>query len=401
MRGRAIAVAGAVILVAVGGLALSGAGDRRVVRDIGPPDVRERIRDYGTGQRELIHQHLDRALSRLEGEPTELAVAAAVNTYLHQYLLIEPLTGYGARTLAAGRGLCGNHVQTMVEMLSMTGIDSRTAALLGIRSLASNHSMVEVRFSDGDRGLFDPTHGAFFAVGDDPVSLEELVTDPSLSVASLRTDVRGKRTSPDAPVVPMRSIEADYREAGDAVERIDGKVSIRWRRDFADNRGWGTSYSDEELLTEVPVSVGRTWGSAKGDARAANPWDQLATEYTGSGRPLAWAFMLGQSSGYDVAHEFRLLNTRPGDRYVLRLHVAEASGSPPRLRIRLPSGETTERTLNPLSPGAESWKPDRIDIPLTAPGGEPAVRVQASGAILLQAISLAKGGQAAGSSAPA
>jgi hypothetical protein len=400
---RRTAVAGIVVLVGVGGLILSDGRDQRVEPEIGAPDVRETVRDYSAQQRELVRDHLDRALSLLEQEQSELAVAAAVNTYLHQYLLTQPYPGAGAGTLAAARGFCGNHAAAMVEMLYLAGIDARTAALLGIPSGAGNHSLVEVWFSDGDRGLFDPTHGAFFAVADDPVSLEELIDTPSLSVDSLRTDVRDKRTTLDAPVVPMRSIAADYREAGDAAEIVDGRVVMEWRRDFADNRGWGISFSGRELLTEVPVRLGDTWGSVKGGGSGGNPWDELSVEHTSSGRALAWAFQLGQSSGYEVAHELRLLGTRPGDRYVLRLHVASALGSPPRLRIRPPSGETMARTLEPLSTESDGWKPKRIDIPLIAPPNrEPAVRVEASGSMLLQAIGLVDGERAARpASAPA
>lgn len=355
-------------------------------RIVGAPDVRDRLARYGSLQREVVREHLNRATSLLVDPDSELEVAAAVNSYLFRYLRNEPLAGDGADTLAAGRGFCGNHVATMAEMLGLAGIDSRTAALLGVR-LAGNHSVVEVRFSDGPRGIFDPTHGALFLDQGRPLGLEGLAGEPALVPRALWVDAGEKRTSADATVEPIASIAADYRRPGGS-ERAEHPVLAKWRDWIADNRGWGIAYSGREMLTTIEIEVGQIWGTMERQWNG-EPWAELAAAHDESRRALPWAFLLGQDEmGYEIAHDFRLSGTRPGRHYVLELRAALVQGERPRLEVETSDGESSTISLRRLTP--RRWLPRArvVRIPVRARGAEESVRVRARGYVVLQGIRL-------------
>lgn len=142
----------------------------------------ERIKNYAfrifkkpIHARSLSH-HVYESLKNLEN-PTEFEKAAAINDYLYQYLFLKNHIGHHAGEILSQRqGICGAHAYCLAEMLRIAEVPCKQAFIHGAPVMGT-HEMVQVFFSNGEIGLFDPTFGVYWKSPKSGklLSIEELI----------------------------------------------------------------------------------------------------------------------------------------------------------------------------------------------------------------------------------
>jgi hypothetical protein len=283
---------------------------------------------YAPEERQIVQAALDDALRDLDDRDSELEMAAAVNAYLHQYFVNENATGTGAEVLAGEQAICGGTANTMLEMLYMAGMRARPAVLLGI-PYQGNHSLVEVEFSDGARGLFDPTFGVFFRSprSGRPIGMRELLNEPRLARTTLMKSRFEKRTSKEGVVEPISSIADAYAVRRNYRERStpDGATTMDWALAFRVRHAGGVG-GDGELRIPMPLRAGRLYGTLARPRDGELPWDALALDKGADGVALPWAYMIGAHGAFDVRHVYRVSGLRVGRRYRIAVTYNLAEG---------------------------------------------------------------------------
>jgi hypothetical protein len=348
------------------------------------PDVADRVSKYTPRERAIVTRHLQRATSRIAGRHTEFKVAAAVNTYLHQYIHKTDNLGEAPKILADGYGACGGSVAAMLDMLHIAGIEAAHAYTLGV-AWGGNHSMVEVQFRGGRRGLFDPYHGAFWRDRKRrPVRLGRLINKPASSDRALFTDRYSPPEIPAGAVVPLRSIRDGYRRDKDGVERTStGRLWMDWEDMFADNRGWGVAYSGVETRTVIPITAGALYGTHAPGGSGVRPWVGLAGEDDPTGRNLAWPYVIGYDNGTTTAHDFAITGT-PGELYTLVLSYAQAIRKP--VLTAEVNGVERHIQLDEFWYGEQHDRVEVVEIPFRQTGPDTLIAMRANGYVLFQGI---------------
>lgn len=352
-------------------------------------EFEKRYEHYLPEQRAIIKDHVDAALSNLPENASEYEIAATLNAYIYRTLQRRPnATGGGVVVLTTGGAICGGMVATLAEMLYSIDIRSRYAFTVG-GSVA--HSMVEVYFSDGQRGLFDPYHGiAYFDLNtSQPVSITDI--DKYLIKDKLPILYAKKNTQND---ISSGLFSGLYSEKPD-----NKRADYSFFNIFEGSDNKGIANSGFTTTIRVDLSPGTVIGSANWveTDTEPKPWTRISRWQRSPGEYLSWAYQLGQISlGYLVEHAYVLNDLKPGYRYTLRLLIANAYTAVNSL-VDKPA-----ITLQPISPYSDpkyiylesrgysnkNYQPQVVEMSFEAQREEVVVIGQGVGQFILQNISL-------------
>ena len=363
-----------------------------------PPsqDFEVRFANYSEAERQIVLHHMEMALSNLPENATEFDKTAAINDYLYQYFHGSKIPGNGgADFLTKGGTQCGGFVATMAEMLYAVGIHSKLAAVYG--GLMS-HSLIEVFFGDGSRGLFDPTYGAFYydSATHQPVSLEQIANGADVSrIIYLTTNPR--RDTPEQ-IIPISDVFSVYKNE-DTQNRAGGDNYISaFKRLFEAADGAVVSNQGHASFVEIDLRTGQLIGDKDWDPKTdgAVPWLSLALWKREDGRDLSWAYEMGQMMGYDVNHIYHLDGLEPGKTYILRHYIAAAyspDGSDlagPAISIQQvdPYRPAQYADIERYSSSLDPFVPYLYDFVFEAPAEKVSFIYHVSGRILITAIEL-------------
>ncbi|MBU4597001.1 MAG: transglutaminase-like domain-containing protein [Desulfarculus sp.] len=362
------------------------------------PAFETRVDHYSPADRAILLQHLHHALSRLKDRSDQFQVAAAINSYLYQYLFFQNAIGDSVKILRDGHAICGGTAMTLSELLYVAGIRSRQAFLLGI-PYQGNHSLVEVYFRNGTQGLFDPTFGVLWydPHAHHPVSMAQLLANPALSDRTLYKTIYHKRSSQkDSAVVPIRGFASGYclRLNYSQASPHYGGIRMDWRQAFQTRRAGGIA-DGHEVLTVIPMQVGDDFGQRQWNRKKFRfPWIPLALTKDYTGRNLAWAYQVGHwNNVYNIAHAYQLSKLVPGKSYVLRWIYAQAApsgrtGDPPLMQIKIPGAMLQKIPLVEQWFNDKGFKPKEVQVQFTARHTTETIALRVRGSALFQKISL-------------
>ena len=184
--------------------------------DYNKEEFEVRYDNYSKTDKNIINKHLKLALKNLDNKKDELNVVASINDYLYQYFVYKNNLGTPNQLLKDGYAICGGTAVTMTEMLYAYGIKSRLAFLIGIPNQGA-HSLVEVFFKNGQRGLFDPTFGLFWydVNKNKTISIYELLNNPSLAINMLYETEHKKREKLNDKIKSFTSWKIHYKNKKD------------------------------------------------------------------------------------------------------------------------------------------------------------------------------------------
>lgn len=282
----------------------------------------KRFDEYSDHERGVVIANTEKALSKLPSSAGELEKVAAINDYLFQYFILRANEGGGAKLLSDGYAICGGAAVALAEMLYGIGIRCRKAFLIGIPGMGS-HGMIEVFFRDGQRGLFDPTFGIFWFNKEKKqiLSIAELMENPDLSVKHLQRSIHMKRTAETSLVVTSSGINQTYRSHHVGQDQLPYDPYLC----FSTCSGGGIAGEEYMTFVKIPLVPGDLHGLPHGQVDSLHPWYPLARLADENGRFISWAYMLGKSGTYNVAHIYRFSKLRAGALYRLTLTYAHAS----------------------------------------------------------------------------
>ncbi len=316
------------------------------------PNFEDRVDRYSAKDFAKLMNYVNDALSGLPRLASEVERAFAIHFYLYQHLrrsFFEASTGL--IVLDNAKAVCGGFTVAMAEMLYALGIKSRVAFTLN--GTQGAHSMVEVFFSDGRQGLFDPTYGlVYFNVQTrTPVPFSKvtaLLNDPRPPILVAR---RG-----NFPVDDARNLDEDFTAVRNdylPADQADPAALQPFRDYFTNDLAQGLTYTNTPVTIPVPLEPGQLLGR---DAwtylpEEPTPWHKLSLQQDTTYGFLTWAFILGRTyDGYFVHHELKLSKLEVGVTYSIRFYVAIAQAGP---------AETTnspEFTVTSSSPGIPEKK---------------------------------------------
>jgi len=274
------------------------------------PFPKNYLEGLSSSEKRVLESHLKKSLKNLENT-SEYEVAAAINDYLFQYLKPIDHSGKPHQILLDGHAICGGHATTMCALLVMSGVEGRLAYLLGVPYQGA-HSLVQVSFSDGSQGLYDPTCGVFWAHSENkhPISIQEIVESPSLSKEGIFASRQNKGNAISQGIV---SVDEGYSHN----PKLD--EDLHYQDMFVAAKGVGVSYSGDKefvriMINKVPFACGEKYNA---------PLDSLREE---NGSFVSWVHMLGKDPwfGYDVAHIYEVSNLSAGQRYELILYYRDS-----------------------------------------------------------------------------
>jgi hypothetical protein len=329
----------------VAGVIIGGHSERvqEWVQGVLPPEATQdfeiRFERYTDAQRQVILDHVAAALRNLPGGASEFEKVAAINDYLYQYFHRQNSNGAGgADYLTNGESICGGTVVSMAEMLYSQKIKSKYAYVYG--GLVA-HSMLEVFFSDGTRGLFDPYNGYLFYNKElaRPISITDILTGINLNEVTFYSSQPKQEITGE--IVPLSDVFLSYLDH-DTLDRDFDPVEL-----FARMDGAGVANEGYKDYLEVALNPGEHIGEPAWtpESEAPNPWNTLAVWRKNNGDYLSWAYLLGQTAhGYDVKHIYHLEGLTPGQRYTLRHYL---------VRGYLSVNDTNDGpviTIQPISP---------------------------------------------------
>ncbi|MBI5740654.1 MAG: transglutaminase domain-containing protein [Nitrospirae bacterium] len=274
---------------------------------------------YSPEEKKVITTHVDKALSLIPPRSGELETAAAINDYVFQYFVNKDNLGNAVKLLNEGHAICGGAAVTMAEMLYSVDIKSRLAFLIGIPTQGA-HSLVEVYFRDGTRGLFDPSFGIFWYDYENkkPVSIVDLLAEPELSDIFLYKTINAKRKKTDEAVKPYIGLSQTYQNRKKYKEEYYDPYQC-----FSKRSGGGVSGEEYTTYVKIPLGPGSSYGDKKGSSETT-PWNKLAVLQNKEGEYISWAYMLGKTGDYNITHVYRFAGLQPGDSYNLSLYYAKA-----------------------------------------------------------------------------
>jgi hypothetical protein len=345
------------------------------VRDVPPehratvtkPSWEAAVDAYSPAERQVLRSALRHALSGLRDRGSEFKRAAAINAYLHQYLLNKAVSGNGVAILRGQHAACGGTANAMQEMLYLAGIKSRPAALLGV-PYQGNHALVEVQFSNGARGVFDPTFGVFFydRHARRPVSMGQLLRHPRLAATTLMKSRFHKRRSTLTPVVPITSIANAYRLRHNyrEIAKRPGDSSMDWPLAFRVRLGGGVGGPRNHMTVPIRLRAGTLYGTLQAPSDGAPPWSALSLAKDSEGTSFPLAFQLGRLGPYAVSHRYRIKGLRPGRRY--RLSLVYARAEQVRLQVRSSSRLLVDQAVPDLPYVAGSPRNGQVLATFTA-----------------------------------
>lgn len=349
-------------------------------------DFEKRYDSYSEAEKSIVLEHVQKALSGIGLDAEELEKAAAINDYIYQYLMLKDNMGGCAKLLNDGYALCGGAVVCMGEMLYSVGIKSKFAFLLGIPGQGA-HSLLEVFLNDGSRGLFDPTFGMFWFDRDSKrtVSMMELLKTPSLCNTRLFKSQHKKRETDMDPIkvstgyLSTYSLQMNYSE-----EYYDPYAC------FSQRKGGGVANEGLRTYLKIDLSPGLILGNKDWEPKeGGEPWSDLSLLKDKDNRYISWAYMLGQTMGYDVKHIYYLHNMREGNRYSLDIHYCRAyedtTVSVQFIEAQIPTSyrKIQNRDFDPLN-----FKSSTLSIGFAAAGKTDSVLVDANGIMIIHAIEL-------------
>lgn len=348
-------------------------------------EFEERYDAYPASKRAIVLRHRDQALSRLAPDADEMEIAAAINDYVYQYLISRDNVGGAAKLLKDGHAACGGAAVCMAELLHASGVKSKYAWLLGIPGQGA-HSLVEVQFKDGTRGLFDPTYGILWHNPETgkPVSMMQLLESPSLCRTTLQKSNHTKRRKAGDPVMPCEGFAASYTRRIDHKEEFYDPYMC-----FAERTGGCVANEGQMLFVRVSLQPDVVRGRKIWHRRYPTPWSALALLRDERGRYVSWAYELGRSRiGYDIVHVYQMSRLEPGVNYVLRLHYSESRGVTLSVQFLDSRTPTFYRKLPDHGFDPKAFKPVVVEMPFTASLAKTDVLVCASGFMILHAIEL-------------
>lgn len=326
-------------------------------------DFEIRVANYKPAELEFLFEHIDLALSKLPEDASEFEKVAAINDYLYQYLLVEVnATGDNAiDVLSQEHAICGGVILTMSEMLYAIGVKSKYAYIYG--GLGA-HSMVEVFFSDGTRGLFDPTYGLLYynPTTHQPISIFDIFENVELSRHAYYTT--HPKQNINGQITPLSDIFTAYADKDIIGGRIFSGSPMDPYAIFSAAEGGGVANEGVANFIEVELHPGTLLGEKEWtpDGEWPLPWGKLAAWQREDGTYLSWAYQMGQTLGYDIKHVYTLTNLEPGKTYTLRHYLARAY---PAVNSDLPGPTITIQQIHPF--GFTRYKNlDYIDIPFDA-----------------------------------
>ncbi|MBI5740655.1 MAG: transglutaminase domain-containing protein [Nitrospirae bacterium] len=344
--------------------------------------------DLTSKEKKVVNSHVDRALSLLPPKPGELEIAAAINDYVYQYYIRKDNNGTTAKMLTEGHASCGGAAVTMAEMLYSVNIKSRLAYLVGIPNQGS-HSLVEVYFTNGTSGLFDPTYGILWYDKENnrPVSILKLLSDPQLSNLFLYKSINKKRQELKDAVNPSQGFLQTYQNKRSYKEQYyDPYLCFRQRS------GGGVAGDDYKTFVKIPMEPGVLYGDKDGSSNVVTPWNKLALLQNKEGKYISWAYMLGEVADYSVSHIYQFSKLITGNSYNLSLYYAEANASI--LSIQILNGHrrgqendsTFYHQIEKLDYKKDIREIRKIDIPFTAESQDVRIIIATEGNIMLTAI---------------
>src|SRR3546814_691421 len=270
----------AVILIGTAGASIGYYAARQPEIQSQPfQDFERRFESYSAAQTAVIETHVQRALSGLSDDASEFDKAAAMNAYIYATVERKAFAGTGSRAqvLADRAGVCGGMVVSLAEMLHSVGIKSRLAYTIGGKAA---HSMLEVYFSDGAQGLFDPYHGIAYydAETKRPVSI--------LSISEYISQGKAPVSYVQRAATPMRSFAETYAATDEA-----GRTDYAYPDIFthAEQRGIANSGFVNTIHIELRPGdlIGiRDWAAS---SDTPYPWTHLSLWQSKPGYYLSWA----------------------------------------------------------------------------------------------------------------
>jgi len=350
-------------------------------------DFEKRYDSYTKQEKEFIKTHIDKALSKIGYDADEFDKVAAINDYVYQYFIHKNNYGGAVKLLKDGYAICGGDVLSMAEMLYSIRIKSKYAFLLGI-PIQGAHSLLEVYFKDGNRGLFDPTFGIFWydPKAKRPVSIMELLEDPSICNTTLYKSNYSKRKTVNDPMVVYVDVTKTYSR------RIDYKENnYKPCECFSKRTGGGVANEGLSTFVQIPLKPGTVLGEKTWSENSAPPWSTLSVLRDKNGNYISWAYMIGQTMGYDIKHIYNLSGLRPKKRYVLRLYYSKAYDETILSIWFLNSSiPTLYRKIDKLSFDSRSFSPGLVEIMFGASKSDMNVLLNSRGIIILNAIELSE-----------
>jgi len=362
-------------------------GDRNIPSKTGhKQDFEIRYDSYSEQDKRFVQMHIDKALAKLDRNADEFEIAAAINDYLYQYLILKANSGGSAKILREGHAICGGAMITMAEMLHSLGIKSKYAFLLGVPDQGS-HSLLEVFFNDGRLGLFDPIFGIlwFSPETNEPVSIMELLERPSLSNTTLYKSLHKRRKKLEDPVLPFKGFEKTYAHRPNYKEKNYDPYAC-----FSQRSGGGLANEGMKSFIRIPLRLGVVLGSKTWDKKNGLPWESLFLLKDENGNYIFWAYQLGQvHEGYDIKHIYDLKGLSIERDYSLRLYYsASANNTVLSIQFIDPAKPTSYRRVKRLGFNPNSFKSGVIEIPFISTKSEASILVDAKGVIILHAIEL-------------
>ena len=346
--------------------------------------------EYSVEEKDVVIVHVNKALSFLPNDADELEKAAAINDYVYQYFVNKSNYGNAAKLLKEGYAICGGAAVTMSEMLYSIGIKSRLAFLIGIPNQGA-HSLVEVYFSNGTRGLYDPTFGILWYDhrNDMPISITKLLEDPRLSNVFLYKSENKKRDTTEEGIRPSRGFLQTYESRKNYREKYyDPYLS------FLKRSGGGVSGEQYKTYVKIPVKPDILYGDKKGNVESAFPWTKLAVLQSQEEEYISWAYMVGKTGVYNISHIYQLGDLHIGRQYILTIYYAKASDAILSIqilnghRVNQDNDSTFYYELDNLYYKKDDYKIEHIGIPFIVDSKDVKIIMSTEGYLILTAIEL-------------
>lgn len=263
-----------------------------------------------------LSHHLSESMKHLEN-PTEFEKATAVNDYLYQYLLMKNQIGnYPGEILWNRQGFCGAHARCMVKMLQNAGIRCQEVYLHGI-PLMSTHELVQVYFSNGEVGLFDPTFGIYWRSPETEklLSLQELIQNPSLAKLAITKTDHQKSTKKTDPIHPYYTSDKHYQNEPSFNE------TIPYEQYFLTMRGAGVYDTSRTEFIILPIATTPTFIGSKSNR------DQLIQYKTDDQIEIPWLSNLGNFQDVNWSQIYKISSLEPNKKYVVSLYYVRSIDS--------------------------------------------------------------------------
>jgi hypothetical protein len=351
-------------------------------------DFEKRYDSYTEKDKNIIAEHTQKALSGVGSKADELQKVAVINDYIYQYLIMKNNLGGCPKLLSDGYAICGGDVVCMAEMLYRIGIKSKFAYLLGVPKQGA-HSLLEVYFKNGDEGLFDPTFGVFWY--DErkrrTIPMLELIENPSLVRTTLFKSKHQKRKNTLETVKISKGYLASYGQ-----QPYYSKDTNDYYLIFSQRTGGGIANEGMSTFVKVTLEPGvvlgkNSWKPADG----GKPWSALSLLQDKNKHYISWAYMIGQTMGYDIKHIYRLNHLQPNTRYKLILYYSRAYNNTI-LSIQFINSQlpTFYKKVQNVEFYPARYKSSMLKIDFTAQASDDDVLIDAKGIMIINAMELSE-----------